>query len=951
MRRIRIAIAALALGILTACAHSAFAAPEQGKRVALVVGNGAYQHARHLKNPENDAAAVADALLRLGFEVRKETDLDKRRFDQVMPEFAEMATGAEIALVYFSGHAMELQGIPYLMPTDAQPISRSHIRNQLKSVRDIVFDLEGVSGLKLVVVDGCRDNPLAANLLRALGLPRSASDTTRGFLSADAERQQLGELIIAFATLQGEPAYDGTELNSPFTTAFLNHVGEDGIEVDQLFRKVKDDVVSATQRMQTPMIESYRGNRTFVLRPGATLPQPASAKSRRLALVIGNSAYLHAPPVKSAVNDAILLSDKLKEVGFEVQLEKNLDGRLIFEKVQQFHAKVDPETEVALIYYTGYGVQFLGQNFLIGIDARPKSQERLFVETFPLNKLIDMFDKRSVATLLFWDACRSHPFTEEYPGVARPPQSKGDTLILLSAEANKQCPEASGEHSVFAEALARHIPTRDVEIETVLKRASAEVRERTQKLQEPERITQLRREFYFRREGPEEAAYQEEIRKQSQLVALQRESAPRKQFKIIGLDQKDSPKSTPAASPPAPWGPTRGPGPGGPPADAAAMKAVAGSETTAAHSASGNVVIEADRAASTIVRKLRISPDGKLLAVGDDEGFIRIVRLESFEVIATIPAHAGRISDLDFSPDSRILLSAGRDRLLRFWDLSNLSRSPVRELKAPGSMPYSARINSNMPDRFVLMGDRDGRVVAWDLKRNHIITNSKFHQGPVNSVAYQPGGNGTYLSAGADGQLKIRLPEGQRLTLHPHNGVMFQASYSASGKLVYTVGADRTAKIWDAAASGRQLAVMSGHFKYVLTADMSPDEKLLVTGGGDKVLNLWDVASGALRGQMKGHTSDIEAVAFSPNGKFVVSASEDKSVIIWSVENQEALATLFFQKNGDKYAGVTFDNQAFGERNSGLLSVYVDGRQVSGPEAERVVRYIGRGIAIIENEN
>jgi WD40 repeat protein len=180
---------------------------------------------------------------------------------------------------------------------------------------------------------------------------------------------------------------------------------------------------------------------------------------------------------------------------------------------------------------------------------------------------------------------------------------------------------------------------------------------------------------------------------------------------------------------------------------------------------------------------------------------------------------------------------------------------------------------------------------------------------------------------------------------------MFQASYSGSGKLVYTVGADRTARIWDAADPRRQLAVMSGHLKYVLTADMSPDEKLLVTGGGDKVLNLWDVASGALRGQMKGHTSDIEAVAFSPNGKFVVSASEDKSVIIWSVENQEALATLFFQKNGDKYAGVTFDNQAFGERNSGLLSVYVDGRQVSGPEAERVVRYIGRGIAIIENEN
>jgi len=102
---------------------------------------------------------------------------------------------------------------------------------------------------------------------------------------------------------------------------------------------------------------------------------------------------------------------------------------------------------------------------------------------------------------------------------------------------------------------------------------------------------------------------------------------------------------------------------------------------------------------------------------------------------------------------------------------------------------------------------------------------------------------------------------------------------------------------------------------------------------------------------MQGHTSDIVAVAFSPNGRFVVSASEDKSVIIWSVENQEALATLFFQKNGDKHAGVTFENQAFGEPNSGLLSLYINGRQVPGAEAERFLSYIGRGIQIVANEN
>jgi WD40 repeat protein len=144
---------------------------------------------------------------------------------------------------------------------------------------------------------------------------------------------------------------------------------------------------------------------------------------------------------------------------------------------------------------------------------------------------------------------------------------------------------------------------------------------------------------------------------------------------------------------------------------------------------------------------------------------------------------------------------------------------------------------------------------------------------------------------------------------------------------------------------------MSGHLKYVLAADMSLDERMLATGGGDKALNLWDVAAGRLVGRMQGHTSDTEAIAFFPNGRFIASASEDKSVRIWSVDNQEELARLSFQKNGEKYAGVTFDNQTFGDRNSGLIAVYVNGREVSGSDADRAVKYIGRGIAIIENEN
>jgi WD40 repeat protein len=131
---------------------------------------------------------------------------------------------------------------------------------------------------------------------------------------------------------------------------------------------------------------------------------------------------------------------------------------------------------------------------------------------------------------------------------------------------------------------------------------------------------------------------------------------------------------------------------------------------------------------------------------------------------------------------------------------------------------------------------------------------------------------------------------------------------------------------------------------------MSPDEKTLVTGGADKAPNLWEVTSGRLLGHLQGHTSDIETVAFTPDGRFIVSGSEGRSVRIWSVDNEQELAMLAFQKKGDAYAGVTFDNRIFGARNSGLLSVYVNGKHLSKSEAEHVVQYIGPGIKIIEKE-
>jgi hypothetical protein len=687
-----------------------------------------------------------------------------------------------------------------------------------------------------------------------------------------------------------------------------------------------------------------------------------AATAKRTALLIANGAYINTAPLGNPPNDVGAIATKLRELGFQVRVERDLDARGFAEVLKAFSTTLDKDTD-ALFYYAGHGLQFRGENLLVGVDAHLENDALLPFETYQLNAVVALLENRAGTVLLFWDACRNNPLAEQLlqsvgpvtsrdpylvtrGGAAPLPERGGDTLVVFSAEPGKRALDGEGALSPFAEALTRHIDSSNLEIEVMLKRVTADVLHKTRQFQKPERLSKLTHEFYFRAEGAAQVSEEGEIRRlREQLARLQQEQAPpRKRFKIVGSDDPLFQKA-PAVTARAPSPVLRGPASG-----VLKQPGASGSLATGVATGEGNIIIVVDQKAATIIRRLRLSPDGKLLAVGDDEGIVRIVRLETFEVVRTIRAHSQRVSDLDFSPDNRTLLSAGRDGAIRYWDIENGRQT--RELRAPNSIPYSARMNPAFPDRWVIMGDRNGFLYAWDLSQNRIITNTKLHDGPVLSVAYQPGGAGAFFSTGADGQLKIRLPMGQRFAVKAHEGPVFQAGYSETGRLLYTAGSDRKVKIWATARLQQQIpqTVLAGHLRYVIAADMSLDEKLLATGGADKAINLWDVQSGTLVARLQGHTSDVEALSFAPNGKFVVSTSEDKSVRIWSVENREELVRLFFQKSGEKYAGVTLDNQTFGDRDSGLIAIYLDGKQLNGAEIDRAVQYVGRGIAITDND-
>src|SRR5262249_2825674 len=215
------------------------------ERVALVIGNGEYRNATPLPNPRHDAEDVAAALRRAGFETVLGTDLDKSGMEEAAIRFARVARGAEVAMFYYSGHAMQFAGVNYLMPVDVSLRDEADLRRLIR-VDDVLADLQQAKNLRILVLDACRDNPFVEQLKRSIGLTRAAG-AQRGLAKLDTPQGT----IVAYATQAGRTADDGSGRNSPYTAAFLRHI-EAPEEIGTLFRRISADVYAATGQTQLP---------------------------------------------------------------------------------------------------------------------------------------------------------------------------------------------------------------------------------------------------------------------------------------------------------------------------------------------------------------------------------------------------------------------------------------------------------------------------------------------------------------------------------------------------------------------------------------------------------------------------------------------------------------------------------------------------------------------------
>ena len=215
-------------------------------RVALVVGNSAYAAIGTLPNPGNDAADMAAALRRVGFEVTTALDADRVELNDALRAFTRQSAGADVSLVFYAGHGIEMDGVNYLVPVDARLERDTDVRFEAVEL-DYVLAATVGAGLRVVILDACRNNPLARSMRRT-GASRSVSRGSFG----DLDESLLGdETLVAYAAAAGTTAADGTGRNSPYTSALLANL-EQPLEIGLLFREVRAEVLEATGGAQRP---------------------------------------------------------------------------------------------------------------------------------------------------------------------------------------------------------------------------------------------------------------------------------------------------------------------------------------------------------------------------------------------------------------------------------------------------------------------------------------------------------------------------------------------------------------------------------------------------------------------------------------------------------------------------------------------------------------------------
>jgi uncharacterized caspase-like protein len=236
--------------------------------MALIIGNSAYRFTSPLKNPVNDATALASALERLGFKVSRGLDLSSSAMNSQISLFAESAGEAKVIFFYYAGHGMQIDGQNYLVPVDFDPVGNRTLGAGLVGIDKVLNNLTGEQSVSIVILDACRDNPLVSKLSAEIKSGRNMS------ISGDRGIKIIGKglaeikgrvgTLIAYATQPGNVAADGDRNHSPFADGLLQYIESPGLEIRDILTQVRKHVIKETRNSQIPWDHSSLVERVYL---------------------------------------------------------------------------------------------------------------------------------------------------------------------------------------------------------------------------------------------------------------------------------------------------------------------------------------------------------------------------------------------------------------------------------------------------------------------------------------------------------------------------------------------------------------------------------------------------------------------------------------------------------------------------------------------------------------
>jgi hypothetical protein len=240
------------------------------KRVALVVGNSSYQTVPQLPNPSRDATSVAKMFRDAGFDtVETVLDVGNLEFKRAIRKFEAVADQADIAVVFYAGHGLEISGVNYLIPVDARLASDRDAEDEAIPLERLVSSADGAKRLRLIILDACRDNPY----VRVMRRERKNISASRAVSAGLGKVEPTStDTLIAYAAKAGSTAEDGDGQHSPFTTSILKNLTVPGLDVRLAFGRVRDEVLKVTASRQEPFVYGSLGGGNIAL-----VPAPAKA--------------------------------------------------------------------------------------------------------------------------------------------------------------------------------------------------------------------------------------------------------------------------------------------------------------------------------------------------------------------------------------------------------------------------------------------------------------------------------------------------------------------------------------------------------------------------------------------------------------------------------------------------------------------------------------------------